>query len=195
VVIVGAVSPHPQMESGSFNRWYLPDPVVELAENKPLPWHTWRRANMSIPRDVFLGAGGFDTAFSFAQFSDAELGWRLSRQGVQAFHAPEAHAYVFLPTRLEQERHRQYAKGYSLHTLAQRTGDRALLARYDLDGPRACGRFDALLMPFFVRACLRMGEDSRLVARLYPRILRHDLCRGFMDANRGHSPRHFEREP
>jgi len=189
VAIVGSVSPHPQMEAGSFNRWFMPDPGIEFAEQRALPYLTWRRANMSLPRSLFLDAGGFDESFQFAQFSDAELAWRLSRQDAQGFYAPEAHAYVFVPTSFEQERRRQYAKGYSLHALLQRTGDTSLLSRYGLSDSRFCEGLKSLAMPVYIRACTRADEKSRLFSRLYPRILRHDLCTGYTDARRGREPR------
>ncbi len=192
VAIVGSVSPHPQMETGSFNRWFMPDPGIDFSEQRPLPYLTWRRANMSLSRQMFLDAGGFDESFQFAQFSDAELAWRLCRQKAQGFYAPKARAYVFVPTSFEQERRRQYAKGYSLHALVQRTGDTTLLERFGVNKKRRCEGLRSLVMPLYIRACTRADEKSRMFGRLYPRILRHDFCMGYTDALCGREPRRGE---
>ncbi len=44
--------------------------------------------NMSLPRDVFLETGGFDTALMCRE--DYELGYRLVSSGVRVIYAPEA---------------------------------------------------------------------------------------------------------
>lgn len=190
--VAGAVSPHPQMEERLFNRWFMPDPGLEFVEHRPLPYLSWRRGNLSLPRQTMLNAGGFDESFRFAQFSDAELAWRLIKAGTPGFYQPDAHAYVFVPTSLEQERKRQYAKGYSLYMLAQRTGDTNLLEQYGVSNSNRCEGLYSLLMPLYKRLCTGADEDSRLMDRLYPKILKHDLCMGFHDAVRGREPRTAE---
>jgi GT2 family glycosyltransferase/2-polyprenyl-3-methyl-5-hydroxy-6-metoxy-1,4-benzoquinol methylase len=60
-------------------------------------WGRFYSSNVSLKREFFLAAGGFDEDFSY-DYEDLDLAWRLHQQGIRLWYAPNAlghhlHAY------------------------------------------------------------------------------------------------------
>jgi cellulose synthase/poly-beta-1,6-N-acetylglucosamine synthase-like glycosyltransferase len=78
-------------------------------------------ANTSIPRDLFLEAGGFDELFRGYGEEDSELGMRLLARGIAIHHDPRALAWhlqkrnVIEDCRLRSEAGKNYIRFASLH--------------------------------------------------------------------------------
>lgn len=77
-------------------------------------------------RDVFLGEGGFDTAFSTASVEDQELSFRLAAQGHRFVFVPEAVVYHEHNDTLIAYARRKYGIGYWKALLLRYHPDKAL---------------------------------------------------------------------
>jgi GT2 family glycosyltransferase len=64
----------------------------EARVDAPLPFELFYASNILVPRAALEQAGGFDTRLRVAAYEDAELGYRLSRQGLTLYFCPEARA-------------------------------------------------------------------------------------------------------
>ena len=186
---LGNVAPHPQLDTGALTRWFLPEDQIALAPDAEPRFLDWRIDNLCAPRKLLIDAGGFDDGFVLSQFDDAALAWRLSRQGVPAHFLHEAYGYVWRAAPFDAERHRQYARGYSLFRLAQITEREEIYRRYRLLRSAFRDGIDSMVMPFYIRACHQGGEDIRPLGHIYRRVLRYELCCGFADARKDRPPR------
>jgi len=187
--LLGSVAPHPQLEPGVLTRWFLREEQRAVSPGAAPHFLDWRVDNLFASRKLLIDAGGFDDSFALSQFDDAALAWRLSQGGVCAYFLSEARAYVWRAAPFELERHRQYARGYSLFRLAQMTESEEIYRRYSLLRSAFRNGVDSMVMPFYVRACRQGEEDIRLLGHVYRRVLRYELYCGFTDARKGRPPR------
>ena len=154
----------------------------KLAEEQPLHFLDWRRANMSLLRKTLLEHGGLDENFTLGYFDDGDLGARLEAQGIKAFFLNNAYAYVWSPESLPALKARYYDMGYSLLKLTQKKKDPEIARRFNI-APSSLRYFaEALAMPFYLRACRHPGDRAQLLPRVYRGIFEHDLYTGFSDA-------------
>jgi glycosyltransferase involved in cell wall biosynthesis len=190
--ILGHVALHPQIPEGSFTRWFMPEEAPEFRDEAEVPFADWRAYNFSVPRRLLQEAGGFDADFVFTLFADVDLAYRLTQQGVKGYFRRDACAYVWRQSNFNHERLRQYAKGYSLHTLAQKTHAPSVYSRYAVRRNLLLRGFDGLVMPLYTRLAQRLNVDTRLFGYFYRRILRYETFLGYSDARNGKQPRfHF----
>jgi len=63
-------------------------------------------------RDVFLAAGGFDTAFPTASVEDQELSFRLAEQGYKMVFVPQARVYHCHASSLKDYLRKKFKIGY-----------------------------------------------------------------------------------
>ena len=80
-----------------------------IADPDNVPFNFFYTSNVSLPRDLMLAAGLFDTSFPHAAWEDIELAYRLMRRGMRMLYRPAAvarhhHAITFASFRRRQER-------------------------------------------------------------------------------------------
>ncbi len=85
-----------------------------------LPFNFFYTSNLSISRDFFLEAGGFDESFQEYGWEDMELGWRLQKMGMQLVYNRDAVASHHHPTNFASFVRRQRKVGYSAWTFYKR---------------------------------------------------------------------------
>lgn len=92
VVVLGRLRPDAAIDSMPlFERFYaqvMARQNDELAGGKPVRGHHLYTGNLSMPRELFLRAGGFDPAFRALE--DEELGVRLEKAGARFCFANDA---------------------------------------------------------------------------------------------------------
>lgn len=82
----------------------------ELIENpEAVPFNFFYTSNISVPRELLLSAGLFDTSFPHAAWEDIEIAYRLMRMGMRIVYRPGAvarhhHDITFASFRRRQER-------------------------------------------------------------------------------------------
>ncbi len=80
-----------------------------IADPDDVPFNFFYTSNVSLPRDLMLAAGLFDTGFPHAAWEDIELAYRLMRRGMRMVYRPAAvarhhHAITFASFRRRQEK-------------------------------------------------------------------------------------------
>ncbi len=80
-----------------------------IADPEDVPFNFFYTSNVSLPRDLMLAAGLFDTTFPHAAWEDIELAYRLMRRGMRMRYRSAAvarhhHAITFASFRRRQER-------------------------------------------------------------------------------------------
>jgi len=101
-------------------------------------------------RDVFLAAGGFDTAFPTASVEDQEFSFRLARQGHKMVFVPEATVYHRHNRTVGQYWRRKFGIGFWKALVMRRYPER--IAK-DSHTPAAV-RWQMIVLPFTVVAAL-----------------------------------------
>lgn len=91
-VVLGRLRPDAKVaDMPLFERFYarvMADQNDELARGKAVRGHNLYTGNVSVPRDLFFRAGGFDA--SFRALEDEELGVRLEKAGARFVFAKDA---------------------------------------------------------------------------------------------------------
>jgi len=193
--VLGRVDWHPTLRPTPFMRWldasglqfgyetWLQDGPVEP------PWAAFYTANVSVPRQTLLDAGGFDERFPYAAYEDMELAWRMTKDGFILDYRSEAVAYHARPIALRDFKARmtRVAESAALFralcpdvTLADRDlarwqrsiSTRAALAVAAL--PARVAKAEGLLGRHFkaeVAAAYRAGQErvARSTAKVAPR--------------------------
>lgn len=183
---VGEVAFHPQIDIATPAARKVALRNQRLAKTHPLPCLDWRAQNLSISKSVLLEAGGFDEQFMFGHFSDAELAARLTKRGIEGRYLSDAHAYIWRRTSIDEERWRQYTKGYSYFTLEHKTG---LQGPPDVKRVRLGLGLDYLAIGLYAQACNQLDQNTRIYNHLYRQVISHEFSRGYADARRGRQPR------
>jgi len=137
----------------AFHTWLQPGPLAH-------PSDAFYTCNLSLHREIFDAAGGFDERFPYPAYEDIELGVRLARLGFVLHYDPQALGWHARAITLEEFRARM-----------SKVAESAVLLRashpeldVDVDGPGAAGR------PASVRRLL--GLAQRVTPRLFGRDLR-----------------------
>ena len=149
-----------------------------IADRDNVPFNFFYTSNVSLPRDVMLAAGLFDTSFPHAAWEDIELAYRLMRRGMRMLYRPEAvarhhHAITFASFRRRQEKAGEAAAiFYAKHP--ELGGFLAVPQALALpDKPP--GAFDRLLPAWASLAERHEVPGSR---RAVERVLKEDYLRG-----------------
>ena len=74
-----------------------------------MPFNFFYTSNVSLPRELLLEAGLFDTSFPHAAWEDIEVAYRLMQRGMRMLYRPEAvarhhHDITFASFRRRQEK-------------------------------------------------------------------------------------------
>jgi glycosyltransferase involved in cell wall biosynthesis len=95
VAVLGRVVWHPSVPRDRLHRWL--DWSCALFDYRQLDpqgerdagWSRFYSCNVSVKRELFLAAGGFDPDFVF-DYEDLDLAWRLAEQGMRLVYEPGA---------------------------------------------------------------------------------------------------------
>ena len=97
--ILGRVDWHSSIRPTPFMHW-LDRSGLQFAYDTWLsegavdpPYAAFYTANLSVPRDLLLDAGGFDERFPYAAFEDMELAFRMTKRGFHLDYRPQARAF------------------------------------------------------------------------------------------------------
>ncbi|HEY7114296.1 MAG TPA: glycosyltransferase [Thermoanaerobaculia bacterium] len=78
-----------------------------------VPFNFFYTSNISLPRELLLEVGLFDTTFPYAAWEDIELAYRLTRRGMRILYRPEAIARHHHDISFASFRRRQESSGES----------------------------------------------------------------------------------
>jgi GT2 family glycosyltransferase len=99
IAVLGHVEWHPEVADDRLSRWLdwsgsqfeyralAGDPDTDAGFGR------FYASNVSLTREAFLGAGGFDPDFRTADYEDLDLGWRLHQHGMRLRYEPTALAH------------------------------------------------------------------------------------------------------
>lgn len=103
VAVLGRIVWHPAVPDDRLHRWL--DRSAALFDYRLLDeqgheeagWPRFYSSNVSLKRELFVAAGGFDPDFTF-DYEDLDFGWRLGRAGMRLLYERDAvvehlHAY------------------------------------------------------------------------------------------------------
>lgn len=98
VAVLGYVTWPLNIKVTPFMRWYGEEGVLfqfRSLRGKTVvdDFHFFYTCNLSLKTDFVRSAGGFDEEFKSAAYEDTELGYRLSKRGLQLLYNPAAIAY------------------------------------------------------------------------------------------------------
>ncbi len=91
--VLGRTAWHPQVAAWPHNRWLdWSDSQFDYTtiRGDDAGWWRFYSSNVSLKRDLFLAAGGFDEAFRDAAYEDIDLGYRLGQRGLDLRYRPDA---------------------------------------------------------------------------------------------------------
>jgi GT2 family glycosyltransferase len=95
VAVLGRIEWHSSVPRDRIHRWLdwsgalFDYRVLEEQRTTDACWPRFYSSNVSMKRDLFLAAGGFDPDFRF-DYEDLDFGWRLGRLGLRLLYEPAA---------------------------------------------------------------------------------------------------------
>lgn len=103
VAVLGRVVWHPSVPLNRLHRWLdwsgalFDYRVLDAEEDQEAGFGRFYSSNVSLKRELFQAAGGFDPDFVF-DYEDLDFGWRLGEHGMRLLYEPAAvtehlHAY------------------------------------------------------------------------------------------------------
>ena len=99
VALLGHVEWHPEVAGGRLARWLdwsgsqFEYGAIGAESVHDVGFGRLYGSNVSLKREAFVAAGGFDPAFVTADYEDLDLGWRLHERGMRLGYEPGALAY------------------------------------------------------------------------------------------------------
>lgn len=112
LAVLGRVDWHPDLTVTPFMRW-LDRSGLQFAYDTWLregpvdpPYAAFYTANLSVPRELLVAAGGFDERFPSPAYEDMELAFRLHARGMRMHYRPDALAFHARPIDLPTFRRR-----------------------------------------------------------------------------------------
>jgi glycosyltransferase involved in cell wall biosynthesis len=143
-----------------------------------VPFNFFYTSNVSLPRDLLIDAGLFDTTFPHAAWEDIEAAYRLMQRGMRMLYRPSAvarhhHDITFASFRRRQEKSGEAAAiFYAKHP---ELGDFLAVPQARALGHRPASALDRVL-PFWAR----LAERAKIPGsrRAVDRVLRNDYLRG-----------------
>ncbi|MEP6802794.1 MAG: glycosyltransferase [Acidobacteriota bacterium] len=148
-----------------------------IADRESVPFNFFYTSNISLPRDLLMEEGLFDTSFPHAAWEDIEVAYRLVRRGMKIVYRPAAVA-----------RHHHHMTFESFRRRQERAGESAAIfyAKHPELGdflavPQALQFRDASPLTRRLRAgwaALAQRWDAPGARRAVDRVLRDDYLRG-----------------
>jgi GT2 family glycosyltransferase len=99
VAVLGHVDWHPEIAGNRLLRWLdwsgsqFDYHLLAGRRGEDVGFGRFYSSNVSVKRELFLDAGGFDPDFHTADYEDIELGWRLHERGLRLIYEPAALAH------------------------------------------------------------------------------------------------------
>lgn len=156
LAVLGHVEWHPEVARDRVSQWLdwsgsqFDYTSLAARPSDDVGFGRFYSCNVSLDRELFLEAGGFDTDFAF-DYEDLDLGWRLHQLGMQLAYEPKA---------LAQHLHR-----YRFSDVERRYAGRARAERLMM-------RKHSWFSPWFhERIALHVDEPE--VSRIWPLIVEH----------------------
>jgi GT2 family glycosyltransferase len=132
VAVLGHVEWHPEVAGDRLARWLewsgSQFEYRALGADRPedAGFGRFYACNVSLKREAFVGAGGFDPAFRTADYEDLDLGWRLHQRGMRLRYEPGA---------LVHHLHRYDWEGIERRYANRARAERLMLARHGWFAP------------------------------------------------------------
>ncbi|HEX3705319.1 MAG TPA: glycosyltransferase [Mycobacteriales bacterium] len=136
VAVLGSVSWHADVPETSLRRWIdRAGMQFELAGiDDEAGWGRFYSCNVSLPRTLFDGAGGFDPVFSY-YYEDLDIAYRLRDAGMSLRYEPDARA---------QHLHSYDATSFETRLRGIAVGEFLLTQRHEDFAPYFANRFRAV---------------------------------------------------
>ncbi len=180
--VYGVVAPHPRLRQGVLTRWFLPENRIDAA-GEDVQFYEWSAENLSLPRDMFRDNGGLSAELQSPRFAAVDLLRQFRSADIEIVPEPRAQSFMWCSVRLEEERRRCYFQGRALHRLYLQVRSPQMLRHYHAARSALRNLRDRLFIPFYLRSCQDLEEDTRFYASMYRRILRYERYLGFRDAH------------
>ena len=94
--VLGHLSWAPAVAATPFMRWYGEEKLFtfgQLRNKRQADFHAFYTCNLSVKTEFLRTCGQFDEEFKSAAYEDTELGYRLSKHGLQLLYNSSAIAY------------------------------------------------------------------------------------------------------
>jgi GT2 family glycosyltransferase len=195
-VVIGPMSPPPDWERSPWVRWEEEKLQSQYEAMLAGQWNATERqfytANCSLPRELFLAAGGFDSGFKRAE--DVELGYRLRDRGARFVFKPEADVLHYASRTFSAWRRTPYQYGRYDVIMSRDKGHEALSrALNEFGGRHALNRAlsraltgrrrllsgTVAAMVVAVRVATRLGADrtaSRALSGIFNLLYWQGVC-------------------
>jgi GT2 family glycosyltransferase len=96
--VLGYVTWPPEIKATPFMRWYGEGKLFQfdrLRKKREPSFHFFYTCNLSLKTEFLRTCGQFDEDFKSAAYEDIELGYRLSKRGLQLLYNPAALGYHY----------------------------------------------------------------------------------------------------
>jgi glycosyltransferase involved in cell wall biosynthesis len=96
--VLGYVTWPPEINATPFMRWYGENRLfgfAQLRNKQEASFHCFFTCNLSLKTEFLRTCGQFDEEFKSAAYEDIELGYRLSKRGLQLFYNSAAIGYHY----------------------------------------------------------------------------------------------------
>lgn len=131
VAVLGHVEWHPEVARDRLARWLdwsasqFDYAALAREGGEDAGFGRFYSCNVSLKRQLFLAAGGFDPDFVF-DYEDLDLGWRLHREGMRLIYEPGALAHHL---------HRWDWEGIERRYASRARAERLMLSKHDWFAP------------------------------------------------------------
>ena len=181
------------MPQDPFNLWFRPFAFHLLEGKANADWRFFWTTNLSVKRNFLLENGLFDEDFPSAAHEDVELGYRLSRYGLQLSYEPHALGTHYHPRTIREACSSQWQHGAAFVLLERKVPERGLLEEYGifswknkpLDRMRIGARlilFNGLTVPLLIKIVEKARQPSAWMNFLYWKILMYFMQRGYSES-------------
>jgi GT2 family glycosyltransferase len=130
IAVLGTVLQSPELPDTVFHRYWDPFRFKELKGARELPYWKFWACNLSVKRSFLLENGLFMETKGAAH-EDVELGYRLSRKGLQLLFNEDAVAYHYHVEDLDEAITREYERGFNWIAVSESIPDPLLHVVYD----------------------------------------------------------------
>lgn len=131
--VLGRVKQSPSLKESAFLRIWDPFRFDAFAGMEALPYYLFWACNVSFKRSFMLAHGMFRNEMGragAAAHEDVELGYRLHRQGMRLYFAPDALGYHHHIETLSGAMRRAYQRGLNFGEFHQRVPEPEIAVRY-----------------------------------------------------------------
>jgi glycosyltransferase involved in cell wall biosynthesis len=163
--VLGFLTWHPHLHATPFMRWYGEYKLFNFGRLKHAEhadFHAFYTCNLSLKTEFLRNYGQFDEDFKRAAFEDTELGYRLSKHGLQLLYNRNAIAYHYQFFSYEDACRKTKANTSASELFFQKEAGQQFLREIQAKQARLPFKFGKLLAPLCAAALapLRKFVDS-----------------------------------